>query len=57
MSSGGFLVKFNNQDVVRCYNVSFDHDLWEYTINDKETNPFPNDLKEIKVIIEKEPDR
>ncbi|MBP9699054.1 MAG: hypothetical protein KBD85_03460 [Elusimicrobia bacterium] len=57
MSSGGFLVKFNDQDVVRCYNVSFNQDLWEYTINDKETKPFPNDLKEIKVIIEKEPDR
>ncbi len=57
MSSGGFLVKFNNQDVVRCYNVSFNHDLWEYTVNDRDTRPFPNDLKEIKVIIEKEPDR
>lgn len=57
MSSGGNLARFNNKNVVLCYNVSFNHVLWEYTINDLKTKPFPSDLNEIKMIFEKEHDR
>jgi hypothetical protein len=34
MADGGFLVKFDGKEVVRCFAVSFDYDERQYTIND-----------------------
>ena len=29
MSKGGWIVKFNDVEVERCYAISFDYDMWE----------------------------
>ena len=34
-------VKFNDVEVERCYAVSFDYDMWEYTVNNQVTKKFP----------------
>ncbi len=41
MSKGGWIVKFNDVEVERCYAVSFDYDMWEYTVNNQVTKKFP----------------
>ncbi|MBU4312208.1 MAG: hypothetical protein KJ706_05785 [Candidatus Omnitrophica bacterium] len=41
MPKGGWVVKFNGVEVERCYAVSFDYDMWEYTVNNKDTKKFP----------------
>lgn len=51
MAKGGWVVKFNNKEVERCYAVSFDYDMWEYTVNKKETKPLPKVFKSIKIEI------
>lgn len=52
MSKGGWIVKFNNVEVVRCYAISFDYDNWEYTVNNKETKKFPaTGISSIKIEI------
>ena len=53
MADGGFLVKFDGKEVARCYAVSFDYDLREYTINNKETKELPSDVETITVIVER----
>lgn len=53
MADGGFLVKFDGKEVVRCFAVAFDYDLREYTVNEKETKPLPADVETITVIVEK----
>ena len=52
MAEGGFLIKFDGKEVARCYAVAFDYDLREYTINNKETQKLPADVKTITVIVE-----
>ena len=41
MAKGGWVVKFNGVEVVRCHTISFDYDMGEYTVNKKETKKFP----------------
>lgn len=41
MSDGGFLLKFDDKEVARCYAVSFDYDDWQYAINGKEKKELP----------------
>jgi len=53
MAEGGFLIKFDGKDVVRCFAAAFDYDLREYTINGKETKPLPADVETISVIVER----
>lgn len=52
MSEGGFLVKFDGEEVTRCYAVAFDYDQWQYTINDTKTKKLPPGVG--KIIIEVE---
>ena len=51
MAEGGFLVKFDGKEAVRCYAVAFDYDEQQYTINDTEKKELPP-VK--KIIIEVE---
>ena len=52
MSKGGWIVKFNNVEVERCYKVSFDYDMWEYTVNNEVAKKFPaSGISTIKIEI------
>jgi len=51
MPEGGFLLKFNGKEAQRCYSVSFDYDLWKYTMNAKEKE-LPPDVKTIIIEVE-----
>jgi len=53
MADGGFLIKFDGKEIIRCYAVAFDYDLREYTINNTETKPLPVDVGTITVIVER----
>jgi hypothetical protein len=53
MADGGFLVKFDGKEIERCFSVAFDYDSWEYTINEAETKPFPEDVKVITLSVER----
>lgn len=54
MAEGGFLVKFNGKEIVRCHTVKFDYDRWQYIINDKKKRKFPPRLKTVTIEIEYE---
>ncbi|MFA5197798.1 MAG: hypothetical protein WC437_05270 [Patescibacteria group bacterium] len=41
MADGGFLVKFDEKEVARCFAVAFDYDDRQYTINDTEKKELP----------------
>ncbi len=41
MAEGGFLVKFDEKEVARCFAVAFDYDERQYTINDTEKKELP----------------
>jgi len=56
MAEGGFLVKFDGKNAVRCYAVAFDYDEWQYTINDAEKKELPSGIKSITVEIEQSQD-
>jgi len=53
MAEGGFLIKFDGKEVTRCFAVAFDYDLREYTTNNTETKPLPEDVGTITVIVER----
>jgi len=36
MANGGFVVKFNGKEIVRCYAVAFDLDECQYVVNNTE---------------------
>lgn len=52
MSDGGFSVIFDGKKVARCYEVSFDYDNWEYTINGQTKKKLPLKVRKIVVDIE-----
>lgn len=49
MAEGGFLVKFDGKEVARCYEVAFDYDEWQYTINDTEKHELPAGVGSITI--------
>lgn len=51
MSKGGWVVKFDNKEVERCYAVSFDYDEWYYIVNNQEKRSLPDKLSSIKIEI------
>ncbi len=51
MAEGGFLVKFDGKEVVRCYAVAFDYDDRQYTINGTEKKDLPA-VKKITIEVE-----
>jgi len=54
MADGGFLVKFDGKEVVRCYAISFDYDKRECVINEKERRGLPVEVRTITIDIVKQ---
>lgn len=54
MAEGGFLVKFDGKEAVRCYAVSFDYDEWQYTINGTDKKELPVGVEKITIEVERE---
>ena len=52
MPEGGFLIKFNDEEVARCYACAFDYDEWWYQINIDEKQDLPSDVRKITIILE-----
>lgn len=52
MPEGGFLIKFDGKEVVRCYAVSLDYDRWEYKVNSDPARPLPDEVKAVEIIPE-----
>jgi hypothetical protein len=48
---GGFLVKFDGEEVARCFAVAFDYDERKYMINDTEKKELPP-VKNITIEVE-----
>ncbi len=53
MADGGFLIKFDGKEIKRCYAVSFDYDMHEYIINEKERFELPVEVSTITLEVEK----
>ncbi|MFH1753546.1 MAG: hypothetical protein ABH875_05130 [Candidatus Omnitrophota bacterium] len=53
MADGGFLVKFDEKEVARCYAVSFDYDTHEYVVNGKDKRQLPVEVMAITIEVEK----
>lgn len=53
MAEGGFLVRFDEKEVQRCYAVAFDYDEWVYTINNQEKTAMPEGATKITIEIER----
>lgn len=53
MADGGFVVKFDGKEIARCYAVSFDFDMHEYVINNREHKELPVSVKSIAVEVER----
>ena len=52
MPNGGWIVKFNDVEVERCYAVKFDYDNWEYSVNNEKPKKFPaTGISSIKIEI------
>ena len=51
-NEGGFLLKFNGKEALRCHSVAFDYDNWQYTLNNVETRDLPDDLESAAVVVE-----
>jgi hypothetical protein len=51
MAEGGFLVKFDDKEVARCYAVAFDYDDRQYVINETQKKELPA-VKKITIEIE-----
>jgi hypothetical protein len=51
MAKGGWIVKFDNKEVEKCWAVSFYYDAWEYSVNNEERKSLPNKLGAIKIEI------
>ena len=54
MPEGGFLVKFEDKEEVRCASIELDHDSWEYKTNGRETKRIPEGVKTMTVQVEEE---
>ena len=49
MPSGGFLVKFDDGEELRCASIELDYDSWEYKTNGQEAKKIPVGIKTITV--------
>ena len=54
MAEGGFLVKFDGKEVVRCYAVAFDYDERQYVVNDTEKHELPTGVGSITIEVERQ---
>jgi hypothetical protein len=52
MDEGGFLVKFDGKEVIRCYEVAFDYDEREYMINGIDRKELPPGIKSITLEVQ-----
>ncbi|MFX1295918.1 MAG: hypothetical protein ACFFD2_13840 [Promethearchaeota archaeon] len=46
------MIKFDGEEIIRCYAVSFDYDEWNYMINENDVFDLPRDVKKITIEIE-----
>ncbi len=53
MAEGGFLVKFDGKEAVRCFAVAFDYDEWQCVINDTEKRELPVGVETITIEVER----
>lgn len=53
MAKGGFVVKFDGKEAVRCFAVAFDYDEWQYTVNETEKRELPS-VKKISIEVERQ---
>jgi len=53
MTDGGFLIKFDDKEIARCYTISFDYDKYEYVVNEKEKQQLPVEIGAITIEVEK----
>jgi uncharacterized pyridoxamine 5'-phosphate oxidase family protein len=51
MAEGGFLIKFDGKEAVRCFAVAFDYDERTYTVNEKDKKELPK-VKSITIEVE-----
>ena len=49
MPEGGFSLKFNDEEITRCYAVAFDYDRWQYTVNNTEKKELSPEAKTITI--------
>jgi hypothetical protein len=54
---GGFLIKFTKKDKEeiekhRCYKISFDYDMWKYSLNNEQEKSIPDGITKIEVVPE-----
>ena len=54
MAEGGFLVKFDEKEAIRCYSVAFDYDEWQYVVNDTEKHELPTGVESITIKVERQ---
>jgi len=54
MAEGGFVVKFDGKEAVRCFAVAFDYDEWQYVINDTEKHELPAGVESITIKVERQ---
>ena len=52
MAEGGFVIKFDGVEAERCFAVSFDYDVYEYSINGAEPKPLPEGIGTIEIGVE-----
>jgi len=53
MAEGGFLVKFDGKEVVRCFAIAFDYDEGTYIVNEKKEKGLPFKVKTITIEVER----
>ena len=49
MADGGFILKFNGKEAARGLKLFFDHDNWEWSIDDYDPQAFPKGIKQITI--------
>ena len=52
MAEGGFLVKFDGKEAIRCYSVAFDYDDWQCVINETQKKELPAGVMTITIEVE-----
>ena len=52
MASGGFLIKFDGKEDIRCAEATFGFDGWRYKTNGTDWAPLPKGIKTITLEVE-----
>ena len=52
MAEDGFVIKFDGKEAERCYACSFDYDVYEYGVNEKDRKSLPEGVRKIEIVVE-----